>query len=63
VLKEKLLISLLSKGAISVGDIDEMPIPDRKVYLTMLRQMVEERNKAREEATAKRRLPGMDRYS
>ena len=45
VLKEELLIAYLSKGSTSVSEIDEMPINDRRILLSTLRQADDERKK------------------
>lgn len=47
--KEQLLIALLSKGAVTVSETDNMPIHDRKLLLNTLRQMEEEKKKKLEE--------------
>jgi hypothetical protein len=45
VLKEQLLLSYLSKGSISVEEVGRLPINDRKILLTTLRQAEEEKKK------------------
>lgn len=58
VLKEQLLLAYLSKGSTSVEEVGRMPINDRKILLTTLRQAEEEKKKKleqmREEAKMKR---------
>jgi hypothetical protein len=49
ILKEMLLISILSKGATTMEEVDKMPIPDRKVVLNTLRQVEEDRKRKIEE--------------
>ncbi len=49
ILKEQLLISYLSKGAISITDTNKMPINDRNVLLTTLRKIEEDKRKRLEE--------------
>lgn len=49
ILKEQLLISYLSKGAVTISETNNMPINDRKIILTTLRQAEEAKKKHMEE--------------
>ena len=68
ILKEQLLISYLSEGAITITETNEMPIHDRKVLLATLQQAdeakkkklkeLEEENRARaQQARSKHKSP------
>lgn len=50
ILREKLVIAWLSKGSITVSELDKMPINDRKVYLHELQRADDAKKKAIEEA-------------
>ena len=58
VLKEQLLIAYLSKGAITVSEVADMPIPDRRIYLNTLRQLQDALKRDAEEKAERRRLKG-----
>lgn len=62
VLKELLLIAYLSKGAITVTELNELPINDRKILLTTLRQTEEAKKKKLEELQDKRRMQKFRRH-
>ena len=49
ILKEQLLISYLSKGAISISDTNKLPINDRNVLLVTLKKIEEDKRKRMEE--------------
>lgn len=49
ILKEQLLISYLSKGAVSISDTSQLPINDRKILLNTLKQVEETKKKRYEE--------------
>ena len=50
VLKEQLLIGILSKGACPINVSNELPVNDRRILLTTLQQVQEERHKQLEMA-------------
>ena len=56
VLKEQLLITFLSQGGISLEDTRHLPINDRRILLSTLRQVSDEKRKRFEEAREKRRM-------
>jgi hypothetical protein len=60
ILKEQLLIAYLSKGAITISETDTMPINDRKILLTTLRQAEEDRRKKIEEIKNTRMIKAMN---
>ena len=60
ILKEQLLIAYLSKGAITISETDTMPINDRKILLTTLRQAEEDRRKKIEEIKNNRMIKAMN---
>lgn len=60
ILKEQLLIAYLSKGAITISETDTMPINDRKILLTTLRQAEEDRRKKIEEIKNSRMIKSMN---
>jgi len=45
VLKEELFIACLSKGAVSISEIENLPINDRVILLSTLRQAEEDKKK------------------
>ena len=45
ILKEELFIACLSKGAVSITEVDNLPINDRVIILSSLRQAEDERRK------------------
>ena len=45
VLKEQLLIGILSKGACPIDVSNDMPVNDRRILLTTLQQVEEDRRK------------------
>lgn len=45
VLKEQLLIGILSKGACPINVTNDLPVNDRRILLTTLQQVSEERQK------------------
>lgn len=49
IVREMLLIGILSKGATTFSEIDKMPIPDRKILLNTLRQVEDDKKKKLEE--------------
>ena len=63
ILKEQLLIAYLSKGAITVTELNNMPIHDRKVLLNTLRQIEEDKKKKIAEMKEKRKVMGKGRHS
>lgn len=60
VLKEKLLIAYLSKGAVTISELDDLPINDRKILLNTLRQAEEDRRKKMEEIKNARMIKAMN---
>jgi hypothetical protein len=58
VLKEQLLIAYLSKGAVTISEVADMPIPDRKIILSTLRQVQDAMKRNAEEQAERRRLKG-----
>jgi hypothetical protein len=58
ILKEQLLIAWMSKGAITVTELNDLPIHDRKLLLDTLRQAKEEHDKKIEEAKQNRKIRG-----
>ena len=59
VLKEQLLIGILSKGACTVDTTNDLPVNDRRILLTTLQKVEDEKKKRleemRETRNAKRR--------
>lgn len=49
ILKEQMLIGILSKGAISIQDTNDLPINDRRILLTTLQKAEDEKAKRMEE--------------
>lgn len=43
VLKEQLLIGMLSEGAVTLSDTQDLPVNDRRILLTTLQRVKEER--------------------
>jgi hypothetical protein len=56
VLKEQLLIAYLSKGAVTISEVADMPIPDRKIILTTLRQVQDAIKRNAEERAESRKF-------
>ena len=56
ILREQLLISYLSEGAITITETNEMPIHDRKVLLTTLQQADEAKKKRLKEMEEESRM-------
>lgn len=50
VLKEQLLIGILSKGACPINVSNELPVNDRRILLSTLQQVEEEKAKRLEDA-------------
>ena len=59
VLKEQLLLAYLSKGSISVEEVGRMPINDRKILLTTLRQAEEDKKKKIEQLKEEQKMKRM----
>lgn len=49
VLKEQLMIGILSKGAIGLSDTNNLPVNDRRILLTTLQKAEEAKAKRMEE--------------
>lgn len=56
ILREMLLICILSKGATTMEEVDRMPIPDRKVVLNTLRQVEDDKKRKIEEMKEAQRM-------
>lgn len=57
-LKEQLLIAYLSKGAVTISEVADMPIPDRKIILSTLRQVQDAVKRNAEERVSRRQMRG-----
>lgn len=57
-LKEQLLIAYLSKGAVTISEVADMPIPDRKIILSTLRQVQDAVKRNAEERASRRQMRG-----
>ena len=55
ILKEQLLINQLTQGGISIEETNNMPIPDRKILLTTLQKVEEDKKIKRMELMEKRK--------
>ena len=58
VLKEQLLIGILSKGACPINVTNDLPVNDRRILLTTLQQVSEERQKRLETLKQAKASPG-----
>lgn len=56
ILKEQLLISYLSEGAVTITETNEMPIHDRRVLLETLQQAEEAKKKRIKEIEEENRI-------
>ena len=54
ILKEQLLIGVLSKGAVSLEDTNNLPINDRRILLSTLQKAEDEKAKRLEDLQATR---------
>lgn len=49
VLKEQLLIGILSKGAVTLSETNDLPVNDRRILLTTLQKAEDEKKRRLEE--------------
>lgn len=56
ILKEQLLIGVLSKGAISIEDTNNLPINDRRILLSTLQKAEEDKARRLEDLQASRNM-------
>lgn len=54
ILKEQLLITLLSKGGVTISETADMPIVDRKIILKTLQDIETKKAEKREQLKAER---------
>lgn len=55
VLKEQLLIGILSKGAVTIDSTNNLPVNDRRILLTTLQKVEDEKHKRLEEIRENRK--------
>lgn len=53
VLKEQLLIGILSKGAVTLSETNDLPVNDRRILLTTLQKAEDEKRQRIEEMKQK----------
>lgn len=58
VLKEQLLIGILSEGAVPLSSTHDLPVNDRRILLTTLQKIKEERNEKIKEMKEARKFSG-----
>jgi hypothetical protein len=61
IVKEQILITLLSQGGISLNDTRNLPINDRRIILNTLRKVSEDKKKKFEEAKERRKASSNNR--
>lgn len=58
ILKEQLLIGMLSEGAVTLSETNDLPVNDRRILLTTLQKVKEERAERIKEMREQRRPGG-----